>query len=370
MVRFLRIAGLAAATWGGGLMADVATGDASRGEQLLRDRGCISCHRLNGAGGKKATDLGRLASRNYTPASLAGVMWNHAPAAWAETTATSKGTVAITPDQAADLFAFFSSRRYFEPSGDAKRGKHVFVAKKCASCHGIRDQVPGAGDAKTVVEWRSSRNAIGFAEDMWNLQEKMDKAFVKKGVHHPRLTSAEINDLLVYLENVPEIRRIEPQFQLAGVEAGRTEYHALECDTCHAGKLNIEKRSARLSMADIQAAIWNHASTKMIKRPTVNNAEMRDLVAYLSSLGPRDDPRRGERLFAKNQCAACHTGGAKGAAPLTGRDLSPESVVAALSNHAPAMRAGLNKRGIAWPRFDQSEISDIAAYLRTPHQAQ
>jgi hypothetical protein len=49
---------------------------------------------------------------------------------------------------------------------------------------------------------------------------------------------------------------------------------------------------------------------------------------------------------------------------LNGRDLSPESLVAALSNHGAEMRADLSKRGIAWPRFDESEIADIAAYLR------
>jgi len=127
MARFLSIASLAVATWGGGLLAQVTTGDASRGEQLVRDRGCVACHKLNGSGGNKAPDLGRLASRNYTPAGLAGVMWNHAPSAWAQTAATSKGTIAISPAQAADLFAFFSSRRYFEPRGDAKRGSQIEV---------------------------------------------------------------------------------------------------------------------------------------------------------------------------------------------------------------------------------------------------
>jgi mono/diheme cytochrome c family protein len=347
------------------LLAQIATGDAPRGEQLVRDRGCVSCHRLDGAGGHKAPDLGRLASRNYTPAGLAGVMWNHDPAAWARTAATSKGTLAISPEQAADLFAFFSSRRYFEPRGDAHRGKQVFTGKRCSSCHGIREQVPGG--ASTVVSWRSSRDPIGFAGELWNLQAKMDKAFERKGVHHPRLSSPQINDLLVYLDNIPEIRAKEPQFDLAGVDAGRAQFHAMQCDKCHVGKLSLENRAARLSMADIQAAIWNHASTKMKLRSVVSYEEIRNLVAYLSSLEPRDDPRRGGRLFAKNQCGACHAGGGKDAPALEGRDLAPESVIAALWNHGPAMRADLTRKSLAWPRFDQSEIADMAAYLNTAH---
>jgi mono/diheme cytochrome c family protein len=108
----------------------------------------------------------------------------------------------------------------------------------------------------------------------------------------------------------------------------------------------------------------------MTTRPTVSYEEMCNLVAYLSSLGPRDDPRRGERLFAKNQCASCHAVGGKDAPALSGRDLSPESVFAALSNHRSAMQADMNKKSLAWPRFDESEIADITAYLKTPHTVQ
>ena len=53
MVRFLTIVSLAVAG-SSGLQAQITTGDASRGEQLVRDRGCINCHKLNGAGGNKA----------------------------------------------------------------------------------------------------------------------------------------------------------------------------------------------------------------------------------------------------------------------------------------------------------------------------
>ena len=45
----------------------------------------------------------------------------------------------LTPEQAADLFAYFVSARYFEKPGDAARGKQAFAAKHCADCHGITE---------------------------------------------------------------------------------------------------------------------------------------------------------------------------------------------------------------------------------------
>jgi mono/diheme cytochrome c family protein len=292
-------------------------------------------------------------------------MWNHAPSAWAQAAATSKGTIEISAGQAADLFAHFSSRRYFEPPGDARRGKQVFDAKRCSSCHGVRERV--SPDASPAVAWHSSRDPIGFAQDIWNLQAAMERGFEGKGVHHPRLTSAEINDLLIYLDNLREIRGKEPQFQLADIDAGRLQFHKMQCDGCHGGKLSLENRGKRLSMADIQAAIWNHVSTRFKSRPSVTYEEMCNLVAYMWSLGPPGDPRRGQRLFSKKQCAACHSDGSNGAPALSDRDLTPVSVLAALWNHGPAMQADMNRKSLVWPRIGQSEIADMAAFLKTSH---
>jgi mono/diheme cytochrome c family protein len=92
---------------------------------------------------------------------------------------------------------------------------------------------------------------------------------------------------------------------------------------------------------------------------------MAGLVGYLWSLEPRGDPHRGELAFAKKGCAACHADSAKGAPILNERDLSPVSLIAAVSTHGPAMRAEMKSKSLAWPRIGRSEIADMAAYLRT-----
>ena len=52
---------------------------------------------------------------------------------------------------------------------------------------------------------------------------------------------------------------------------------------------------------------------------------------------------------------------------LSDRDLSPVSMIAALWSHGPAMQTEMSKRSLAWPQIRKSEISDMAAYLRTRH---
>ena len=63
--------------------ASIVSGDARRGEQLFQSEQCVQCHSLKGKGGTLAPDLARRVDRDYTPAVMASLMWNHAPDMWA-----------------------------------------------------------------------------------------------------------------------------------------------------------------------------------------------------------------------------------------------------------------------------------------------
>ena len=366
MLRFLTIVSLAVAA-GSGLHAQITTGDAARGEQLVRDRGCTNCHKLNGTGGTKASDLATRRSRDFTPAGLAGVLWSHPPAAWAPAGAQTQAVSALTSEQGSDLFAFFASRRYFDPLGDAKRGKKVFTGRRCASCHGITDRINK--DAPAVVAWRSLRDPIGLARDLWNCKAAMDPAYEKKGLHYPRLTAGEMNDLLIYLDNLVGIRSKEPKFELVAGDSGRSELLNLQCDSCHKAKHSLEKRTDAISLAEVQAMMWNHVLTTPRGRTKVDYDEMAGLIGYLWSLEPQGDARRGQAVFTKMGCGSCHADQAKDAPVLSERDLSPVSLISAVSTHGPAMRAEMKKKSLAWPRIDRGEIADMAAYLRSRQPA-
>src|SRR6266567_5152531 len=146
--------------------AAIIPGDARRGEQLFDTEQCIQCHSVKGRGGNLAPDLAKRVDRNYTPTVMASLMWNHAPDMWAAMKKHGITQVRMTPESAADLFAYFVSARYFEQRGDAARGKQAFAAKHCAECHGVTSS--NAAGAPPVAKWESLGDPIILAQQMWN----------------------------------------------------------------------------------------------------------------------------------------------------------------------------------------------------------
>src|SRR5690242_19749768 len=128
----VRLAAATAAVFTCASAATVVPGDARRGEQVFQSESCIQCHSVNGKGGKVGPDLGKRIDRNYTPALLASLMWNHAPAMWTAMGSQGVKKASLSQESAADLFAYFVSSRYFERPGDAGRGKQLFTARHCA----------------------------------------------------------------------------------------------------------------------------------------------------------------------------------------------------------------------------------------------
>jgi mono/diheme cytochrome c family protein len=101
----------------------------------------------------------------------------------------------------------------------------------------------------------------------------------------------------------------------------------------------------------------------------VDYDEMAGLIGYLWSLEPQGDARRGQAEFTKMGCAACHSDSAKDGPVLNEKDLSPVSLISAVSTHGPAMRAAMKKKSLTWPRIGRAEIADIAAYLKSRQPA-
>src|SRR5579863_8132655 len=95
----------------------VIPGDSTRGARIFESEQCIKCHAVNGRGGRIGLDLGRTVNRAYTPAQLASTMWNHAPVMFGAIKAAGIEKPKLTPEGAADLFAFFYSARFFDKPG-------------------------------------------------------------------------------------------------------------------------------------------------------------------------------------------------------------------------------------------------------------
>jgi len=160
------------------------------------------------------------------------------------------------------------------------------------------------------------------------------------------------------------------------------------CSHCHAitgsgghiasdlGRVNTSGRS---NLGELVTTMWNHApemwqrmQKEDFRAATMTEGEVRDLFAFLYLVRYMDEPgdaAQGRRLFESKGCIQCHA--VRGQGGKIGPDLAgipgidtPIEWTQALWNHAPAMEKNISKVGVAWPRFEKSEMNDLLAYVR------
>jgi mono/diheme cytochrome c family protein len=340
-------------------MLSLQAADSERGEKLFHTQGCIQCHAINGRGGTVAPDLGRRIARSYTPALLASTMWNHAPSMWSVMRRQGIERQDLAPQDVADLFAFFSSSRFFDKPGDAARGKQVFQQNRCSECHGIESS-PGA--APPVAKWQGLGDPIALAESMWNHAGRMKQEFASRNLAWPELTSQQLSDVLVYLRNLPATRKTPVRFQTTAGDRGEALFQSKGCSGCHTGQLDLRLRLAGKTMTDIAASMWNHAPKMESAAIRFEPGEMREILSYLWSrrlLDDRGNARRGEKLFAEKHCSTCHQPGFRK------QEHSSLTMISALWSHGPAMLDKVKEKGFLWPRLSAADMSDLMAFLNS-----
>lgn len=158
------------------------------------------------------------------------------------------------------------------------------------------------------------------------------------------------------------------------------------CARCHSvngagGRLAPDLGSERPSSGPDQlvTAMWNHAPRmwdrireEQVAYPSMNPQEMAHLFAYLYTARYVGEPGvvdEGRRVFEKKGCVGCHAPQATGdrKAPDLSTRTAASSLVGwtqAMWNHAPAMETAMREAGVAWPKFEGAEMSDLLAYLR------
>jgi mono/diheme cytochrome c family protein len=343
----------------------VHAADSERGEQLFQTQGCNQCHSINGKGGTTGPDLGRRIARNYTPALFASTMWNHAPAMWSAMRRHGIEPKELDAASIADLFAFFSSSRFFDKPGDAARGKQAFAGKRCAECHGI--ETAKLSGAPPVSKWTAMGDPVALAESMWNHAGRMQEEFARRDIPWPVLTAQELTDMLVYLRNLPATRTISAHLQTTSGARGEELFQAKGCEKCHTGNLDFRPRLQGKTLTDIAAAMWNHAPKMEGAAIQFDKGEMVEILSYLWLRRLADNaghPKRGQKLFHEKRCAACHNG-ESGSAPHIGGSQTSLTMVSALWKHGPAMLDRMAARGIAWPRLNANDMSDLIAFLNS-----
>lgn len=336
-----------------------AVGDAGRGKQVFESLKCGTCHSVAGAGAKTAPDLALNRARGNTPAGLSAAMWNHAPQMWAAMEKAGMAKPKVTSEQAADLFAFFQSARYFEKPGDAARGKAAFTAKGCSGCHAAGNTASGPA----LAAWESVSDPIELARQMWNHAPAMKAAIAAKGAKIRALTALEMNDIIAYVNSLPGAKP-QAKFSPASAETGETLLKVKGCTSCHKGARALPGKTAYTASAEIAAAMWNHAAG--VKHSgQMRPEEMRRIVGYLWSRqfdNEGGDAKRGEKTYAQKGCAGCHGSSAPYFAH--GEESSSYGMVAVLWHHGPQILRQMKAKNVAWPSFTGPDIVDIVAFLK------
>lgn len=161
--------------------ANAQTGSAARGRKLFQEFGCVQCHPA------KFTPPA-------SPESLASAMWNHTAGMSKAIEQARLPRPRMSPQQAADLYAFFGGARGSAKPGDAREGERIYVAKLCASCH--EDPVSGA---PALAGRTGGFSAYSMVAGLWMHGGGMLARMVAGGKEWQQLSPAEIRHLAAFL---------------------------------------------------------------------------------------------------------------------------------------------------------------------------
>jgi len=273
-------------------------GDPELGERWFRDKRCVQCHRLGGAGGRVGPALDGYA-RYVAPIMLAEGMWNHGPAMQATQRQSGVPTPTFEGREMADLQAYIRRASALEgrqvvllEPPQPERGRRLFAAKGCVSCHGGAGRGTSAGpDLRAATQQLRVSEIAGV---LWNHSFEMSARMQERGVGFPRFSGTEMGDVIAFLYY---LRFNETE---GDRRTGQTVFRAKGCAGCHlpdsgaAIGPDLSRSAAVRTPMGLAAAMWNHAPAMFgamggrVEWPRFEGNEMRDLWVYLRSLRRAD----------------------------------------------------------------------------------
>lgn len=170
--------------------------------------------------------------------------------------------------------------------------------------------------------------------------------------------------------------------------SGARLYGAKGCAGCH--PLDAPPRhgapdlrtapEGHASFNALVSAMWNHAPTMWlrmsaakVKYPNLDQQDVADLFAFLYVVRYVDEAgsaARGEAVFRDKGCIRCHA--VRGQGGTDGPDIAqvenadaPIVWAQMMWNHALSMQERMQRQMLPWPRFQNAEMGDLLAYLRS-----
>jgi mono/diheme cytochrome c family protein len=179
-----------------------------------------------------------------------------------------------------------------ERPGDPEQGRTVFSRKHCARCHQPRGQSTGV---PALEELRRPQGAFQLAGRLWNHAPTMFTVLTQEGIEWPRLTEAEMGDLMAYLGADPGRDPAPDLFkgQITLVRKACLKCHRLRGEGGPVGHDLADGSPAYASASVWAATMWQHAPRMAVKAlelgilyPRFVDDEMGNLVGFLKSSGP------------------------------------------------------------------------------------
>lgn len=358
-------------------------GDPIAGRRIFIARDCERCHAIWGNGGSLGPDFA-LVGAGRSLQQLAGMFWNHTPKMIRTVQVRGFQWPTFTEEELADIISYIYYVKLFDEPGDPVLGERWFREMRCIDCHSVGGR--GGGVAPPLDGYARYIAPLMLAQGMWNHRPGMQARQAAAGTPIPEFMSREMADIQAFIREFSSLQDRDVIFlQPPDPNDGRELFFEKGCSSCHgpsgggtAFGPDLRSATQQLRVSEIAGTLWNHSSqmaavmrARGIAFPRFEGNEMADVIAFLYYLRFYDtggDARAGEAVFAQKGCARCHAtdGGASIGPDLSQSDaiLAPIKLATAMWNHAPAMYTVTRLEQVEWPRFEGTEMRDLAVYLR------
>jgi cytochrome c551/c552 len=356
------------------------------GSLVFQEKGCARCHGRFGEGSALAPPLRHETSRSLPHVVTA--MWNHAPSMWESIRAQNMTYPSLNYEETGQLLGFLYVASHTDPPGDPARGRAVFQAKGCSSCHSNGHSALGAPPVDALARAAAARGPLSWTESLWNHAAAMDRSLRQRQLAWPRFEADELNDLFSFLQQAGGAGHYVPE---AAGDPGRgwEVFQRRSCIKCHSVRNDTGPSVSDLgapgalpsTFSRFGARLLNHfpqmqqaTTAGNVQLPAFAEGEMTDLAAFLYSLQyvePSGSAPVGGSIFQWRGCAQCHgpTGqGTQEGPPLrgVGRIYTSTRLAADMWDHGGRMYEKMLSTGRPWPMLRDSDIGDLLAFLNSP----
>lgn len=178
-------------------------GSPQRGERIIKEKGCLKCHRVNGTGGKIGPNLSEKRFHEGVT-KIAGRMWNHAPKMWKKMEELGIQPPRFQGNEMADVIAYLYFLGFKSIPGELAQGEKLFHEKGCIQCHAIDGETDSKKVGPNLARTKGLNDIISISAAMWNHNIKMREEMKKQNIPFPRFSGEDLSNLLRYIRSLRE----------------------------------------------------------------------------------------------------------------------------------------------------------------------